>query len=357
MTPDRENSSVAPFHVCEYADTAAVDFLTQDWPRLFERDASATVYQDPYWLLAWARQLPASCEPLIVAVCGPAGPVSALALVREACRGGGTRIFPLSWPASEQVLPLGATQQTADLLVTKASELAASGCQVTIADLPSDSAFGRQAELQWGRPGVESLYATVPLPLDIAALSRSTRRDHQRRRRIVQELGGRVGYVRTRTTGELLQAYRTLEDLHALRNRDRPAAALASDLSLPWPQVLRQCASLAFVATLTVDGEAVAAQLCLQWNGRAHSVVTAMDPAHHQLSPGHLLLELLCDDLAREGYVALELGRTVSDSGQRAYKSSYGAVWTLTRTYSVHSNMSDCTEDFSSAGKISVTAA
>ncbi|WP_420709386.1 GNAT family N-acetyltransferase [Streptomyces sp. NRRL B-3648] len=56
----------------------------------------------------------------------------------------------------------------------------------------------------------------------------------------------------------------------------------AADLSLPWRQILKECAHVTFIATLTLDGQAVAAQLCLHCRDRAYSLITAMDPAHRE---------------------------------------------------------------------------
>ncbi|MEU9444471.1 GNAT family N-acetyltransferase [Streptomyces sp. NPDC048304] len=108
-----------------------------------------------------------------------------------------------------------------------------------------------------------------------------------RRRRTVQALGEQVGYHRTRTrTGtELLAAFDALENLHYQRNAPRPATAEAPDLDLPWRQVLKECAGVAFIATLMLDGHPVAAQLCLRRRDRVYSLITAMDPAHRDLSP------------------------------------------------------------------------
>ncbi|MFF7359030.1 hypothetical protein ACFZA1_41505 [Streptomyces filipinensis] len=66
------------------------------------------------------------------------------------------------------------------------------GDDVVIADLPDHCLLARQAHRWWGDPNSQTLYATVPLPVDLAALSRSTRREHTRRRRTAQALGDRI---------------------------------------------------------------------------------------------------------------------------------------------------------------------
>ncbi|WP_181140795.1 GNAT family N-acetyltransferase [Streptomyces sp. Ru62] len=305
------------------------------WPSLAERDTAATVYQDPDWLLAWARHLPASCEPLIVAAVAGRRPAAALALVREADRTGRTRITPLSWPACEQVRPVGESKEAVSVLVRRLPHLAD---DVLIADVAAGSVLDRQASSRWGRPHTQTLYATLALPLDLTSLSRSTRRDHTCRRRAIEALGDRVGYHRTRTTPELLAACDVLQALFRRRNAPRAPAAGTADLALPWRQVLAHCAPTAFIATLTLDTHPVAAQLCLRRGDRVHSVITAMDPAHGGLAPGHALLHRLCEDLTDEGRTLLDLGRTTAADGQRAYKAAYGALWTTTHTYTAPPN-------------------
>lgn len=203
----------------EYSGKSALDFLARTWPGLYERDATASAHQDPSWLLGWARQLPSGCQPLILAVLDRNRPVAALALVRETARDGSTRITPLAWAASEQVRPVGESGEAMGSLIRHLPHLAD---RVLIAELPHGSPLDRQAEDTWGRRDIQTLYATIPLPVDLAGLSRSTRRDHVRRRRDVQALGDRIGYRRTRTRAELLSAYDALEALYRRRNALRP---------------------------------------------------------------------------------------------------------------------------------------
>jgi CelD/BcsL family acetyltransferase involved in cellulose biosynthesis len=93
--------------------------------------------------------------------------------------------------------------------------------------------------------------------------------------------------------------------------------------------VLNRCGpGTAFIATLALDGEVVAAQLCLTRNRRAYSVVPAMHPNYKDLAPGHALLRHLAQDLTCAGYEHLDLGRTVP--GQHAYKNQYRPRWSET---------------------------
>ncbi|MFF2205652.1 GNAT family N-acetyltransferase [Streptomyces sp. NPDC058145] len=350
MRPRHSSSPAAAgrLHAREYGGQQALDFLARRWAALTEQDAQATAYQDPGWLLAWARHLPVGHEPLVAAIWDDEQPVAALALVREHACSGRTRITPLSWPASEQIRPVGESEQAVRVRVDRLPCLAD---DVHVADLPDSCLLARHAHAQWGDSDAQTLYATVPLPVDLSALSRSTRREHRRRRRLVQALGDRVAY-RTSTRTDLLAAFDVLEDLHHRRNALRLPTTCAADLTLPWRQVLEECPEAALVATLTLDAEPVAAQLCLTRRDRAYSLITAMDPAHRDLSPGHALLYFLCDDLTAQGYAALDLGGTTAHDGQRAYKAPHGATWTTTRTYTPPVVLNSAKE-FSSAAKSS----
>ncbi|MFJ5534059.1 hypothetical protein [Streptomyces sp. NPDC093261] len=47
----------------EYSGKSALDFLARTWPGLYERDATASAYQDPSWLLGWADNCPVDASP------------------------------------------------------------------------------------------------------------------------------------------------------------------------------------------------------------------------------------------------------------------------------------------------------
>ncbi|MFD9566034.1 GNAT family N-acetyltransferase [Streptomyces sp. NPDC059994] len=163
----------------------------------------------------------------------------------------------------------------------------------------------------------------------------STRRDHQRRRRALHALGDRITYHRTHSTEQLLAHYRVLEHLNHQRNADRPPAdALAAGPRLPWPAVLASCAPVAFIASLHLDGQPIAAQLCLHRGTHAYSLLAGMDPRHRTLAPGRSLLSVLAEDLTAAGFTALDLDRTTADPGQRAYKAAFGARWRLSSSVS-----------------------
>jgi CelD/BcsL family acetyltransferase involved in cellulose biosynthesis len=321
--------------------TAAGAFMASSWADLYRRDSQATPYQSPSWLTGWAHQLPPSSS-LVVALCeGPARQVlAAMPLIcdRASAR---PRTLALSAPMGEYVRAVGPAAedpQVAKALAGYLEGLASDGQHVDMAGLPVDSALA--GHLTSTGPAVAGRWHTsvtdcaeIPLPLAYEEMSRSTRRDHKRRQRAWDELAQRhkVTYQRTRDSDELLTAYAVLARLHARRwaGHAPPAGSPHAPGALHWPAVLERCgANMAFIATLTVDDEIVAAQLCLTRHRRAYSVVPAIDPRYKDLAPGHALLRHLAQDLNTAGYEYLDLGRTVP--GQHAYKDQYRPRWSKT---------------------------
>ncbi|MFJ5724731.1 GNAT family N-acetyltransferase [Streptomyces sp. NPDC093149] len=100
-------------------------------------------------------------------------------------------------------------------------------------------------------------------------------------------------------------------------------------------EVIRRCTGTVFIASLYVDAQMVAAQLCLAHGRNVYSALTAMDPAYQARAPGHVLLQLLLDELGTDGHESLSLGRTTPS--QRSYKDLYNLVWSQTLTFEVGS--------------------
>ncbi|WP_086736586.1 GNAT family N-acetyltransferase [Streptomyces glaucescens] len=320
---------------------AAGAFMASSWADLYRRDSQATPYQSPSWLTGWAHQLPPTSR-LVVALCeGPARQVlAAVPLVRDRA---GTRLrtVALSAPMGEYVRAVGPAAedpQVAEAFAGYLEGLASDGQHVEMAGLPADSALaghlrssGPASAGRWHTSVTDC--AEISLPLAYEEMSRSTRRDHKRRQRAWDELAQRrkVTYQRTRDSDELFTAYAVLARLHARRwaGHAPPAGSPHAPGAPHWPAVLECCgANVAFVATLAVDDEIVAAQLCLTRHRRAYSVVPAIDPLHKDSAPGHALLRHLAQDLSRAGYEYLDLGRTVP--GQHAYKDQYRPRWSKT---------------------------
>ena len=326
---------------------AATDFLRDHWADLYRQDQAATPCQSPAWLTGWASRIGAPATPVTLAVSGSGGPVAALALLRRPTSGGRWEIVPLGSPHSEYVRVVGPGAEEPSTTAAIAAELdglACGGDRVVLCDVPATSALGRHmmADGAWEQTAVPC--AQVVLPVDWTAMSKTTRKAHRRRERVLAEAaaaGHQITYRRSRTPRELAYGYRVLRDLH---RRQWPTSDPLTD---DWPAVLEHCGpDTAFVASLALDGEPVAAQLCLHRSHprgdgqhadepaakRCYSLRPAMSPDHRPLSPGHALLRLLAADLSAAGFTRLDLGRTVAEPGQAGYKNQYSAGWTYTLT-------------------------
>ncbi|ANZ13408.1 GNAT family N-acetyltransferase [Streptomyces noursei] len=314
----------------------AQDFLTHRWPAMYTHDPDATPYQSPRFLRAWASLLPANSVPLILVAEGPAPAALALTLSRTSERGQPTRIQPLGSPHAEQVRPVGPGAHhpaVAHALARYLGAAASSETHVVVPDLPTHTHLGHilQAQPAWQHRTVD--YATVPLPVQYANMSPSTRREHARRERTWAQLAadGRVLYSRTRTQTELAAATAIAEQLHQRRWAGHPVLHDADPGALL--EVVRRIGPQeALVASLRLDNTPVAAAVCLYRGDTCYSVLPAMAPDHPELAFGHALTRLLTNDLARSGYRRLDLGRTLPDPGQHRYKTAYLCEWTTTLT-------------------------
>jgi CelD/BcsL family acetyltransferase involved in cellulose biosynthesis len=312
---------------------AAREFLDVQWSELYALDPFATPYQAPQWLRAWARALPPGKTPLVVVADDYRHrPAAALALVRHQAHG---LITPLSSPTSEYVRAAGPYAQQPDVIASLARRLTALAHtdDLRLPDLPASSALATHLDglSGWRSQGGPMQCATVALPIAYDRMSRDTRRAHERRRATWDRLAerSRVTYSRTRTTEELLTAWRELRQLH--RQRGPEADPLAPELT----SVLTACGpELAFVATLRVGQQLVAAQLVLQRAHRAYSLHTAMHQEWRHTAPGHALIRALAEDLAEHAYGVLDLGRTYPTRGQLAFKAQYLPTWSATVTMS-----------------------
>lgn len=315
------------------AGDRALDFLRRRWPELYAAAPDATPYQAPEWLLGWAEQPPTTSTTLVIAAYLGGDLAAALALTRVR-RGRRYEVRPLGSPHAEDVRVLGPGAEDPEICGRLVSVLDAwrrYGDQVVVPDLPGASALGRALIAAPGWEHSEAGYARVPLPLDLGAMPKATRKVHRRRARRLEALAGEghhIGYRRSRTTDGtdgLVAAYRELAYLYERQWGVPPPEAES------WPGLLRRCGpSVAFVATLTLDHRPVAAQLCLVRGRTCYSLRTARTPDRGRLSFGHALLRRLATDLAEDGFTALDLGRTVPE--QRAYKEEYCPAWTAALT-------------------------
>ncbi|WP_371647884.1 MULTISPECIES: GNAT family N-acetyltransferase [unclassified Streptomyces] len=336
--PDTDTSSRADhqgIRTTVLSDRRALAFLDRCWPTLYTRDPHSTPYQSRAWLGGWARHLPLTAAPVMVIAHDSGGPVAAMAMTYEVTDDGHDRMRPLSAPAAECIRAVGPGSEhlaVANALVRCLVGLARDGTQVELSDVPADSALAHQLAVQWNGSLDQTPYAMIALPVGYGGLSRTTQRGHRRRQRVwdnLAEHGHRVRYRRTQSTAELLETLPTLEYLHRLRRPNQPEGLLHQGLQ-PWRTVLERCSTAAFIATLTLDEDVVATQLCLHRGHRVHSALAAMNPTACALAPGHALLRHLTADLERSGYQTLDLGRTRPEPGQIHYKAQYAATWTRT---------------------------
>ncbi|WP_369228538.1 GNAT family N-acetyltransferase (plasmid) [Streptomyces sp. R39] len=300
--------------------------MEQQWPALYQHDLAATPFGSPQWLLSWAAQLPPPASPLLLIAVDRSGVLGALALLHEDLGDGTTAVRTM--PYCEYVTPVGSGAQdhrVAEALASRVTGLARNGAVVTLENVPARSALGTALRTQPGWRHTTSRTAVVPLPLNMAELSKSLRRQHARRERALAD-SGRVTYRRTRTAGGLLDAIPALKTLYTAQREtdDRGPTPRA------WTEVLRRCAGSAFIAEATLDGAVMASQLCLYRGRHCYSVLPAMNPAMRHLAPGHALLRWLAGDLATSGFSCLDLGPTRDIPGQVEYKSQYSPIWGVT---------------------------
>ncbi|MFG2437896.1 GNAT family N-acetyltransferase [Streptomyces sp. NPDC048508] len=307
--------------------------LALQWRDLYAEDQQATPFQSSAWLTAWARHLPYTAMPIVLAATSPTGRwLAALALVRRV-DGDRTRILPLSAPHAECVLPVGPHADNASVSQALAFHLLLAddaGADVLMTDVPVSSALGTTLMLLCHNTGwncAATPNAAIQLPLHYGRLAASTRREHARRRRTWTRLaaaGRTITYTRTRHMADLLQTFDVLCALHQQRRAGEaslPGSLTAAD-RYQWYDVLRELgAAHACIATLAVDSTVIAAQLLLTRGPRCYSLILATDPAQRHLAPGHALLRHLTEDLASEGFHVLDLGRSVG--AKQSYKQQY----------------------------------
>ncbi|MGW3154614.1 GNAT family N-acetyltransferase [Streptomyces sp. NPDC001089] len=324
-------------HLREYAGPDAMDVLTLQWRELYAQDAAATPFQSPGWLTAWARQLPHTAVPVVLAATNASGRIlAALALARHT-GAGRDRLVPLSAPHAESVRLIGPRADDPAVAQPLAFYLllADGTADVALTDVIATSALGSCLSAMcesstWSAS--TTACAAVPLPVRYESLPTSTRRQHVRRRRVWARLASEqeVTYTRTRHTDDLLDAFDVLCELHAKRweGHDPHPDGLRAEEIDQWRAVLRDLGNEAFIASVAVKGQVIAAQLLLTRGTRCYSLIPAMDPAQLHLAPGHALLRHLAQSLAEEGIRILDLGRTTGSA--RSYKGQYAPEWTCT---------------------------
>ncbi|MET8411142.1 GNAT family N-acetyltransferase [Streptomyces sp. NPDC005195] len=321
--------------VREFRGPEAMDLLTGKWRDLYADDRWQTPFQSANWLTAWARQLPRTATPLVLAAVSPTGRiVAALPLARHEDRTR-LRISALSGPHAPCLRPIGPHANDQAVARAFAFHLLLAAEQedtdVALKAVDADSPLGRAlhlvgADISWTRTAPARTAILVPVRYD--SLTPSVQREHARRRRTWTRLAAShtITYTRTRHSQDLAAATTAWADL---RRRHDPLQhdAGAGD----WRAVLEEVgAAVACIATLHVDSTVIAAQLCLTRGPHCYTLPLATDPARRHLAPGHALLRHLVDDLAADGFHTLHLDPTTSR--QYVGRGQYGAAHPEART-------------------------
>ncbi|MFF7415416.1 GNAT family N-acetyltransferase [Streptomyces lydicus] len=321
-----------PTTITALAGDTARDFLRGQWADLYHHDDDATGYQGPGWLSGWAALLPPTATPLVLVASTPVhGPVAALALERDRNQHGKERIRPLGAPHAEYIRPVGPGASRPAVvtgLMRYLLDAAHDGACVVMPDVPHHSTLGQFLAAQPHWQHSQGLCARIDLPVDYAAMSKASRREHTRRERAWTQLAqqGRVGFHLTRTARELTTAAAAAHRLHQRRWDGHPLQGEADQAQLL--DVLPYCGPAeAFVATLTLDQRIAATVICLQRSTTCYSLLPAWEPDLANLAPGHALTRRLAQRLTEQDFQHLDLGRTFPTAAQRRYKESYKPVW------------------------------
>jgi CelD/BcsL family acetyltransferase involved in cellulose biosynthesis len=92
-----------------------------------------------------------------------------------------------------------------------------------------------------------------------------------------------------------------------------------------WESVI--CPGLGMVFVAEADGQPIAAQVCLAWNGTMIGKFSASDERAWKLRPNDLIIWHSIKTAIEQGCRWLDMGRTDADNdGLRAFKRSWGAV-------------------------------
>lgn len=319
----------------EFRGPEAMDLLARQWRELYAEDPAATPFQSPAWLAGWARRLPCTATPFVLAAVSPTGRIlAALALSRHE-DGRRPRIVPLSAPYATYVRPIGPHADDPAVARAFAFHLLLvaehDDAEVAMAAVGADSPLGHSlhlvgADISWTRTAAAA--TAIPLPVRYDTRPPSVQREHARRRRTWTRLATdhTITYTRTRHLQELLSTTTVWTDLQRRHGPLQDNAGTGD-----WPTVLEETgAATACIATLSVDDTVITAQMCLTRGPHCYTLPLAVDPAHRHLAPGHALLRHLIDDLAADGFHTLHLDPTTGR--QHASKGQYGATRPDTRT-------------------------
>jgi CelD/BcsL family acetyltransferase involved in cellulose biosynthesis len=299
-------------------DEEALSVLVVEWSELWERDAGATPFQSPAWLVPWLRCF-AGHEWLVAAMrrAGRLIGILPLFLVDDAH---GRRLLPMGAGISDYldgVFDPGVGSAEAAFLIAALEEWRA----LDLPQLPPASPLlHAPAPDAWSddrRPAEPC--PVIPLPVVLSRRMRQNLRYYRRR----IERGGIVHAIAT-GRDEALALLECLFTLHGARWRSRGSPGVLADETVR--QFHRRAVSaladlgLLRMHVLRRDGTPVAVGYMLAAKGRAYDYITGFDPEVAALGAGTVLVGCAIEAAVAEGAREFDFLR-----GREAYKYRWGA--------------------------------
>jgi CelD/BcsL family acetyltransferase involved in cellulose biosynthesis len=300
-------------------DLDALDEIREAWWDLWRRDARATPFQSPAWLLDWHRAF--APGPLHVVALWRGETLSALAPFYIETHT--QRLLPVGISLSDNLDILAEDASAAQALVRQV--LSETPCaRVELENMPTQAHVRELSDIE-GWACRETQNEVCPfLPLGPTWDTHVPARKRRQWRRAVREAMAH-GDMRIETITESPQGFLDhLARLHRARWETRAQSGLLADETaqtfhrLAAPELLR--AGLARFYLLHFAGQVTGAYYGLAAKGRAYAYIGGFDPAFAHESPGTILLGHAMAQAHEEGVRRFEFLR-----GGEAYKYAWGA--------------------------------
>jgi CelD/BcsL family acetyltransferase involved in cellulose biosynthesis len=316
------------------ADASDLERVADEWDELVRRLARPTPFLLSAWLLAWWRHYGQSSELRLHVARRDGRLVAALPLqmrerlgVRIAEFVGGTHA-----QLADVLLAPGESAETGRALLAAA---AVGADLLDLAGLPETTPLAPRLRMV---PRIEAPVVDLATGWDAvygARLSSKRRSQHRKRLRGL-EAAGRMELRVAREPDELERALEDALRLHELRwrgRRDRSAYGLprAAEFHRDLLGVLAR-AGAARIATLSLDGRAIAYRYGIRVGDSLVGNGIGFDPAYASFSPGWVLLLAALEDAAAEGIRRVELL-----GGDETYKLQVADPAPLYRGLAAHS--------------------
>lgn len=303
-----------------------------EWRDVWRRDAAATPFEGPDWLLPWTKWLWGGGKLRVLAV-RRAGRLAAVAPFFLWGYGAKPEIVRLSFLGSGITDHLGiAADPEAELDAARAiyGWLAQTGGEWHVCDLQ---------ELRPGSPllraeppaGLElrdapcGVCPVLPLPASwdelVAGLDAKFRRNLRVAESRLEKQGAEFSVV---PAGHCCEAMQALIRLHEARWRERRETGMLATEALRGfhldaaPRLARE--GLARLYTLRIGGEIAAVQYNLSLGGRVFAYLSGFEPAHQRSSPGAALLAFSIRCAIEEGTAQFDFLRN-----REEFKYQWGA--------------------------------